>query len=205
MKFSDNKGFALVTSLMLTLISLTVVLSLLYLITQSIQLSGLNKKYKTALEASYGGTEIFTKDILPFVMRNYSSASMTTELQANFAAVGLQVVTSQNCLQAKLTKSTSDWPAACNKSLSPKDSPDIRYSMQAAAAGGNPFNVYSKIVDTTNGNTDISGLQLEGAGVAEAQSVLSPQHFPYIYRIEIQGERSTNATAQANLEVLYAY
>lgn len=204
MKFMDNKGFALVTSLMLTLISLTVVLSLLYLITQSTQLSGLNKKYKTALEASYGGTEIFTKDIMPFVMRNYSSATMNTDLQTKFSAVSLQVVDTQNnCLQIKLTKSTSDWPSACSKSLSPKDSPDIRYTMGATV--GNPFYVYSKIVDTTNGNTDVSGLQLEGAGVAEAQSVLSPQHFPYIYRIEVQGERSTNSTAQANLEVLYAY
>lgn len=200
---TDRKGFALVTSLMLTLISLTIVMALLYMITKGTQLSGLHKKYRTALEASYGGAEIYTKEILPYVMRNYSSASLTTDLESSFTAVSLEVQTTQSCLQTKLTKATSAWPTACSKSLSSKDNPDIRYTMAATAS--NPFYVYSKIVDTVNGNTDVSGLQLEGAGVAESQSVLTPQHFPYIYRVEIQGERANNSTAQANIEVLYAY
>ncbi|MBI2353482.1 MAG: hypothetical protein HYV06_00395 [Deltaproteobacteria bacterium] len=200
---TSRKGFALVTSLMLTLVSLTIVMALLYMITQGTKLSGLHKKYRTALEASYGGAEIYTKEILPFVMRNYSSATLTTDLQNSFTAVSLQVQATQSCLQTKLTKATSAWPAACSKTFNSKDNPDIRYTMESTV--GNPFYVYSKIVDTVNGNTDVSGLQLEGAGVAESQSVLTPQHFPYIYRVEIQGERASNSTAQANIEVLYAY
>jgi hypothetical protein len=201
---SGNKGFALVTSLMLTLISLTIVLALLYMITQGTQQSGLNKKYRTAMEASYGGAEILTKDILPFVLKNYSSATLVADMgsDSNFGRISINV-SSQSCLQAKILKSTSAWPAACSNTPNPKDNPDLRFTM--AATVGNPFYVYSKIVDTVSGNTDISGLQLEGAGVAEANSVLSPQHFPYIYRIEIQGERANNSTAQANIEVLYAY
>jgi hypothetical protein len=46
---------------------------------------------------------------------------------------------------------------------------------------------------------------LEGSGVAESSSLLTPQHFPYIYRMEVQGERQDNSTAKANIEVLYAY
>jgi hypothetical protein len=65
--------------------------------------------------------------------------------------------------------------------------------------------VYTKIVDTVPGNSDLSGLQLEGAGVAETSPLVKPLQIPYIYRIEIQGERKNNPTAQANLEVLYAY
>ena len=198
----NNNGFALVTSLMLTLLSLTIVMSLLYMITQGIKVSGLNKKYKTAMEASYGGAELFTKDMLPFVMKNYSSSTLATDIAGNFGAVS-PVIGSQSCLQAKLKNATQNWPAACGNTLNPKDRPDITYTMQATS--GNPFQVYSKIVDTVNGNTDLSGLQLEGAGVAESQSVLTPQHFPYIYRVEIQGERQSDTAAQANLEVLYAY
>lgn len=199
---ADKRGFALVTSLMLTLISLTIVLSILYFITQGTQLSGLHRKYRTALEASHGGTELFTKDILPFVMKNYSSTSLENDLESGFNAVQLDVLNS-GCLQKKLINSTQNWPSGCDKTSNPKSNPDLRFTMQATA--GNPFYVYSKIVDTTTGNTDISGLQLEGAGVAESQSILTPQHFPYIYRVEVQGERANNSTAQANIEVLYAY
>ncbi|OGT98137.1 MAG: hypothetical protein A2079_02480 [Geobacteraceae bacterium GWC2_48_7] len=197
----DNKGFALVTSLMLTLLTLTIVMSLLYMITQSTKISGTSKKYKTALEASYGGAEILTKEILPFVLRNYDSSLIASDLQDSFSQVSLQV-TSASCLRAKLSSKTSSWEG-CSTGSDPKASPDITYTMQASS--GNPFTVYSKIVDTVSGNTDVSGLQLEGAGVAESQSVLTPQHFPYIYKVEIQGERQTNSTAKANIEVLYAY
>jgi len=205
MKFIRNEdGIALVTSLMFTLITLGIVMALLLMITRGINVSGMNKRYKTALEASYGGTEIFTKDIFPFILRNYSSATLITNVQNTFGGTSVtNVLATQNCLQSKLTQATANWPAGCSNSPSPKQSPDISFRMTAAS--GNPFIVYSKIVDTVKGNTDIGGLQLEGAGVAESSSVLTPQSFPYIYRLEVQGERQNNPTAQANIEVLYAY
>jgi|ERR1039457_1861330 hypothetical protein len=202
--YSNNKGFALITSLMLTLISLTIVMALLYMITQGTQQSGQNKKYRTALEASYGGAELFTKDILPFVLKNYSSTTFMTDIasNSNFGAVNI-VVGNQKCLQVKLKNATSGW-GTCNNTADPAVSPDLTFTMPAST-NGIPFTVYSKIVDTVNGNTDISGLQLEGAGVAESQAVLSPPHFPYVYRVEIQGQRQSSSTAKANIEVLYAY
>jgi hypothetical protein len=199
---NNNKGIAMVTSLMLTLISLTIVMALLYIITQGIQFSGLNKKYHTALEASYGGTEIMLKDILPVVFSNYSSPTLKTDLENKFSKVDLQL-RSQSCFQNKLTKATDSWLPECQTGVNPKQNPDIRFTMQGTS--GNQFYVYSKIVDTVIGNTDLSGLQLEGTGVTESQATLSPQSFPYIYRVEVQGERSNNSTAQANIEVLYAY
>jgi len=209
MKFIRNKnGIALVTSLMFTLITLGIVMALLLMITRGTTVSGLNKRYKTALEASYGGTEIFTKDMFPFILRNYSGGtSLKTNVETAFGGSQLispQVAgTSKTCLQYKLTNSTADWPSGCSNTPSPKQSPDISFSLTAVS--GNPFIVYSKIVDTVKGNTDVGGLQLEGAGVAESSSVLTPQTFPYIYRLEVQGERQNNPTAQANIEVLYAY
>lgn len=199
----SEKGIALVTSLMLTLISLTIVMALLYMITQGTKTSGQMKTYRTALDASHGGTEIFTKDILPFVLKNYSSATLMTDVTTAFSAVNMQVLTTQDCLQSKLTKPTKNWPVGCDSSSSPKRNPDMSFNLQGVS--NNTFVVYSKIVDTTDGNSDVSGLQLEGSGVAEGSSVITPQHFPYIYRLEIQGERATNATSQANIEVLYAY
>ena len=201
----NNKGFALVTSLMLTLISLTIVMALLYMITQSVKMAGQTKKYHTALEASYGGSEIMLKDVLPVVLQNlgsgYTGSTLTTAVQNAFPGLNVQLPTSQQCLQTKLFQSPP-W-VGCSNTSSPKQSPDMTMDLQAAT--GSPFTVYTKIVDTVPGNSDISGLQLEGSGVAESSSLLRPQQIPYIYRIEIQGERKDNPTAQANLEVLYAY
>lgn len=199
----NNEGIALVTALMLTMISLTIVMAVLYVVTQSITQSGQLKKYRTALDASYGGSEIVVKDILPVILQNYSSASLVTTVESDFGAVGLDVLTSQNCLQNKLTRNTSTWPANCDNSSEAGKSPDMSFTLQAAS--GNPFVVYSKIVSTVVGNSDTGGLQLEGAGVAESSSLLTPQHFPYIYTMEVQGERQNNPTTKANIEVLYAY
>ncbi len=199
----NNKGVALVTSLMFTLLTLTIVMALLYMVTAGIQASGQNKKYRTAVEASYGGTDITIKDVLPVMLQNYSSATFINDVQGAFTGVSLQVLSDSKCLQSKLVKKTADWDSTCSSTSDPKKSPDLQMTLQPVS--GNPFIVTSKIVDTVAGNSDTSGLQLEGSGVAESSPLLTPKSIPYVYRIEVQGERQTNATSQANLEVLYAY
>lgn len=200
---AKQDGIALVTALFMTLISLTIVMAVMYMISQNIQQTGATKRYKTALEASYGGTDIVMKEILPTVLKNYASVSLVNDLESGFAGVNLKVLASPACLQDKLSKGTSDWGSTCSQNPSPKLSPDMTLKLQAT--GGQNYTVYSKIVDTVYGNTDTSGLQLEGAGVAESLSVITPQHVPYVYRMEVQAEKETNAVERANLSVLYAY
>jgi hypothetical protein len=200
---NNKKGVALVTALMLTLISMGIIMALLTMITAGTKLTGAQKRYRTAMEAAHGGSEVAIKDIIPLILRNYSTSTLITQLQTDFSSIGLQVATNQACLQAKLSKSSSQWPAGCSSAMSPKQSPDMSFTLQATA--GDPYRVYAKIVDTVSGNSDLSGLQLEGAGVAESSPVLTPQHFPYLYRVEVQGERSANAREQANISALYAY
>jgi hypothetical protein len=199
----NNKGIALITSLMFTLISLTIVMALFYVITQSVQVSAQNKRYRTSLDASYGGSEIMVKDILPVIMQNYSSTSLVSNTVTAFSGVGLQFLVDQSCFQKKLTNETANWPSGCSSAADPKKSPDLSIVLQSST--GNPFIVYSKIVDTIPGNSDTSGLQLEGGGVAETSSLLTPISIPYIYRMEVQAERQTGSTAQANIQILYAY
>ncbi|GFE61357.1 hypothetical protein [Geobacter sp. AOG2] len=200
---AKQDGIALVTALFMTLISLTIVMAVMYMISQNIQQTGSSKRYKTALEASYGGTDIVMKEILPTVLKNYASATLVTDLQSSFAGVNLEVRATQTCLQDKLSKGTSDWDPACSRYPDPKSTPDM--TMQLQATGGQRYTVYSQIVDTVFGNTDTSGLQLEGAGVAESLSVITPQHIPYVYRMEVQAQKETNAVERANMSVLYAY
>lgn len=200
----NNQGIALVTSLMLTLISMTIVMALLYMVTQGIKASGQNKTYRTAVEASYGGSEIMVKDIIPIMMQNYSSATFQANVQGAFpSGLGVQVLSDSKCMQSKLVNSTANWPAGCSNTSNPKQSPDMQMTLRATS--GSPFIVTTKIVDTVAGNSDTSGLQLEGSGVAESSTLLTPKSIPYIYRMEVQGERQDNSNSQANLEVLYAY
>jgi len=199
----QQDGVALVTSLVMTMISLTIVMAVMYMITQSIERTGALKRYKTALEASYGGTDIIMKEIVPEVLKNYASGTLISDMETAYGAISLDVSVTAACLQDKLTKGTASWATSCSQTPSPKAAPDMSFQLQAT--GGQPYTIYTKIIDTINGNTDVSGLQLEGAGVAESLAVITPQHIPYVYRLEVQAERSANATEQANMSVLYAY
>lgn len=198
-----NDGIALVTALMLTLISLVMIMALMFVITKATTRSGATKRYRTAIDASYGGAEVVVKDVIPLILKNYSSTGLVTTVQTNFSAIDLAVDTSQQCLQAKLATPTAQWPVACSQDPNPKKLPDLSFSLQSATA--NPYTVYTKIIDTVQGNSDLSGLQLEGSGVAGEQTVITPSPRPYIYRIEVQGEKSQNASEKGRLSVLYAY
>lgn len=199
----QQDGMALVTSLVMTMISLTIVMAVMYMITQNFERTGSFKRYKTALEASYGGTDIIMKEIVPEVLKNYASGTLISDMETAYGAISLNVSVTAACLQDKLTKGTASWATSCSQTPSPKAVPDMTFQLQAT--GGQPYTIYTKIIDTINGNTDVSGLQLEGAGVAESLAVITPQHIPYVYRLEVQAERSANATEQANMSVLYAY
>jgi len=66
--------------------------------------------------------------------------------------------------------------------------------------------VYIRITDTIQGNSNTGGVMLEGTGVAESSSgIITPQHFPYTYSIDVQGERQLSPSERVQLEVLYAY
>ncbi|MDD2337391.1 MAG: hypothetical protein PHD01_12530, partial [Geobacteraceae bacterium] len=195
---SNQKGIALITSLMLTLICLSIVMAMYYLIGQGVQTSAGQKAYRTANEASYGGADIVLKNVVPLVFQGLSSASIHNEFTGS---LNLQFPSGSTCLHDKLTLKTSKWPTSCSQTLDAKTSPDISFTLNAVSATAVPYKVSTKIVDTISGNTDISGLQLEGAGVAESSSVITPQHFPYVYRLEVQAERSVNAKEQASLSV----
>ncbi|MDD3024468.1 MAG: hypothetical protein PHE26_11285 [Syntrophomonadaceae bacterium] len=192
----------MITSLMLTLICLSIVMAMYYLIGQGVQTSAGQKAYRTANEASYGGADIVLKNVVPLVFQGLSSASIHNEFTGS---LNLQFPSGSTCLHDKLTLKTSKWPTSCSQTLDAKTSPDISFTLNAVSATAVPYKVSTKIVDTISGNTDISGLQLEGAGVAESSSVITPQHFPYVYRLEVQAERSVNAKEQASLSVTYAY
>jgi len=210
----NQNGMALVTALMLTMISLTIVMYLMLMVTAGTKSSGANKRYKTALEASYGGAEVMAKEVLPIMFTNL--ASPLTAINAGGFATALNLATAtDSCLQQKLTSPPTAWSSACSKVADPKTVPDISLKLNAAA--GDSYTVYSKIIDTTcsdkrpypAGNctgSDLSGVELDGgSGVTGGSTGVAVKQMPALYRIEVRAERTSNPLERSNLSILYAY
>jgi len=221
----NQKGVALVTALMFTALSLVLCLSLLYIITVGIQSSGALKSYRTALDATYGGTEIMVKDIInaSFGYNDYltlhAGATFPDFLKTTMGSLASNATVS-TCMNERLTLPRTQWSSACaDVTLNPKDAPDVSFELNATS--GSPYTVYTKIVDTMErkflvldggtqktvvmaGNSDTSTLSLEGGSTTEGGQVTVP-HYPYVYRVEIQGERKQNPLEKANVSVMYAY
>lgn len=205
MKTLNNEdGIALVTALLFTLISLGMVMALLFMVLQQTKLSGAHKRYKNSLEASHGGLQLITKELIPAMFAEATDPTVT--LKGNFASINLDT-SSNNCLQQKLMNVSAGWTAcgADGKTYDIKKGWDMTFKLQGTSGPG--YNVYAKIVDTQPGNTDTSGFELldGGAGVTGASAGIAPKHIPAMYRIETQGESVSNPREKAVLSVLYAY
>lgn len=219
---SNNKGVALITSLMLTLISLGIIMALLYIITQSVKVSAANKRYRNASEATYGGAELVAFELIGTAWKNYSSAGgAASKLVASYGNVNLAVPVANDCLTQKLSSPSSSWTncTAQQKALdlpSIKAAPDLTFLLKGTSSGQH-YKVLAKIVDTTSGNTDTSSLitdtsDKEGLISASGSSYsktgasqVSMMHIPYSYRIEVQGQSEFNSLEKSNVTVLYAY
>lgn len=223
-RFNNEKGIALVTALLLTLISLTFVMATLYMLTQGIKTTSSTKHYASALEATYGGVDFFTKDVLPEML------SMTTFVSSTFknnysAATYLNMAfnTTDACMQAKLTSTTPNWATGnvCNADQRSTDitvlraTPDMTFTLAGTAAGSSAYKVYAKIVDTPQlGNTDLSkgaSLGLLTGGVVDNPGsggigVNGPSTIiPYLYTVEVQAEAAANPQETTRVTLLYAY
>lgn len=222
----NEKGIALITSLMFTVLSLVMTMALLSMVTASIRTSSAIKRFRTTTEAVYGGLDIMAKDLITanFGYRDYltthPTATYDNYMKVNYMA-SLNAPNISTCLQAKLTTPKSEWPASCKTDVSSNAKTAFDVSFNLNAASGSPYTVYSKIVDTMDrkfvvyrnhssitltkaGNSDASTFGLEAGSTTEAAGVTVP-HYPYMYRIEIQAERQQNPLEKAKITVQYAY
>jgi hypothetical protein len=212
-----QKGIALATVLVLTAISLSIVASLVYLVTQGTRFSGFHKRYATAHEAGTGGAELIMMLIHyhgDIKTGDFAGLNLTT-MSGAFGSCDcgdplvFNDTTPSSCLCRKLCDPTDIWVAAgCSNSyINPSDIetsfPDLRLDL--TGTGGTTYRVFTKIVDTTIGNTDLSGLNLGGTGVVNSSGTISAPTSPYLYSIEILSEDSVHAIEQSRLSVLYAY
>lgn len=201
----NEEGIALVTALMFTLICLAMIMTLMYYVLTGTKMSAAQKKYRSSLEASYGGTELITKSIVPRLFSDYSSGRLS--LMTDFGGTDKLNLTLGPDLKTKLQNATPLWGAA-STTVNPKESPDMIFTLKGQNTA-NDFKVYGKIVDTIAGVglLDASGIDYLDAGIGVAGTSTSTQtpRTPNIYSVEVQGEAAVNPKEKAGLSVLYAY
>jgi hypothetical protein len=230
----NEKGIALVTSLMFTVLTLVITMTLLYMVTVGIRSSGAMKRYRTTTEAAYGGLEIMVKDIMSIglvdaTVSTLSNDTFKSNMETHLA--GLDSPSVSDCLRTKLVNYNNNWSIACkNYTLDASKSFDVKFNLNSAS--GTPYVVYTKIVDTMEhkmtvfenkststglvmskktvsmaGNSDPSNLNLEGFSTTDLEGGSGDRnpHVPYTYRIEVKAERAQNALEKAAISVVYVY
>ena len=188
---SNEKGIALVMILLLAAIALTIIAALIYMVTSGSQISGMEKRYKTALEAGIGGADVTYQLIA-------ARADPAIPLD------GWNLALSATCLADKLNFSTEDWDPTCsNTATVGPSSYDMTFTL-----GTSPYptyTVYSKIVDTIEGNSGGDEGLLGKGVIASGTGEVTVVHRPYLYRIEIDSENAANPAERAKLSILYQY
>jgi hypothetical protein len=216
----NEEGIALVMVLILALISLAIVSAMLFMVTQGTVISGAQKFYRTAEEASTGGAELSVEYLSSRGVFNLLGNSFVSGCNCGNPADpndnvdlnqgGIRTCRCDKLCNSRLTTAV-DWQL-CDEDTgtagfqfdpNPKVNPDVHFVV------GN-FTVYSKIIDTVRGNTDVGGVvasgELGGSAVSSSTAgVVTPPLTPYLYRMEVLAEATDNPRERSKISVLYAY
>lgn len=191
-------GIALVMVLILSAISLAIMAALVYMITVETQTSGIQKRYKTAIEAGQGGADV-------------SYALIAARGNLTLPLTNFTITAPSACLTAKLNTATTianwasctDYGSATSMTINPAD-PNT-YDMRFELGLGTSYTVYSKIVNTIAGNSG-SDEGLIKSGVVNANSgEVSVVSRPYLYTMEVETENASNPSERGKFSILYQY
>jgi len=200
-RLKNQKGIALVTVFILTAIMLGMITSLIYMITVGTQISGIEKRYKTALEAGLGGSEVFLEVI---------SARGNNPFPADISNMLKFTIENQNCFLDKIRKNTQDWnteicpqPQATSLTID-RDDPKT-YDLTITLGTDPSYRVFAKIVDTVEGNSGGDEGLIKGGVVESNPGEVAVTGIPYLYTIEVLAEQADNPLEKARFSILYQY
>ena len=212
--FKNERGIALVMVLVLSLIALAVMSALIYLTIQGTRFSGFYKRYESARESSVGGSEVAAALIsnrgnlvIPSLVSfpNACNCNDPENFDDNTDSAGNRTCLCDKLCNPPYSGTLYKWACSANSiSLDPIISPDMQFNL--SGLGTTTYQVSVKIIDTTRGNTDLSGETLGGTGVVSSNSGQIPAPpMPYLYRVEINSQDAANVIERARLSGLYAY
>lgn len=217
----NEKGIALALVLVLSAIALGMMTGLIYMLTSGTQVSGIQTRYRSALEAGKGGADVMLQiiklgryggDTTGFTnLTNALTSTQTTPTSCTGTTVLNQPVITfpleddHSGLSTKLNTSSTTW-VGCDTLMqidpAVATSYDIKFNLGQAP---NPvYTLYLKIVDTVEGNSGSVSGTWSGGGVVYSKELSAPSQ-PYLYTIELEAENAANPTERAKFSVLYAY
>jgi hypothetical protein len=186
MKYLRNeKGFALVFVLILAAISLAMTLAMLMMVSRGSFVSGQQKRFRTAVEAGRGGMEAMFQ-----LISSRGNPDNTLFSMPNPTAV-----------QTKLAGPISGW-GGLDTSSTINPTVNTSYDMQINLG---TYSVYTKIVDTVDGNSGADEGLIKTAVVNAGSGEVTVVSVPYLYTIEVLSQSTTNATERSKLSILYQY
>lgn len=195
--FSNEKGITLMIVLILSIIALAIISSLIFIIITGTRLSGLQKRYKTSLEAGMGGADVAYQVITARGDPNIPGLSNFNIPAENVGGI--------DCLNSKLNNPTSAWSASCDNTLTINPNNVNTYDVIFELGAGPVWDIYTKIADTVEGNSS-ADLGLVKTGVISTGTGEVPvMSMPYLYTLEVYSENQNNPSERAQLSVLYQY
>jgi len=220
----NERGIALAMILVMSVIVLAITAALIYLVTEETRFSGMQKRYKTALEANIGGVEAIehiiilrgeSPDVTSF-RDDLTLAGLNPDIRTPIACTGTNVFgTSFNGIEAKIKTPTNDfaglpnWSPQCNRSLSintdTSNPGNFTYDFyfQLGLAPDPVYDIYAKIANTVEGNAG-KDMKLKKCGVVSCGGNLVP-HLGYLYTIEVVAQANANPRERAKTSVLFEY
>ncbi|TAL26251.1 MAG: hypothetical protein EPN94_03560 [Nitrospirae bacterium] len=178
---------------------------LVYMIMSQTEISGIQKRYKTAQEAGLGGTAvayqlIATRGVLTGLPALWSYTTGTPS-----TCTGTSGGATYTGINAKIM--TGNWMSDldCNKSIAITTTDNTTYDMSFELGIGTTYKVYAKIVDTVEGNSGGDEGLLKSGVVASNSGEVTVQSKPYLYTIEMVAESRDNPEERAKLSILYQY
>ena len=213
-RLRGEEGIALVMVLVLAAIALAIMAALVFMLTESTQVSGIQKRYKTSREAGRGGADLIFQTI------DQRTPTYEANWQTAMALLGANRTTPNTCagtdrlgmaftgFQTKLHVASTAW-SGCDSSpaIDPGTTSSYDWSFQVGS-GANTYNVYAKIVSTVEGNTVGTGAALNKWGVTGAGSsggVVSAMSIPYVYTIQVLTQNAGNPVEKSKYSIMYLW
>ncbi|MBI5640679.1 MAG: pilus assembly PilX N-terminal domain-containing protein [Nitrospirae bacterium] len=240
---SSEQGVALVMVLVISMIALAIVSAVVYMITQGTRTSGYQRIFRSSEDAGFGGADLTKEYVMNRGDLNIPAVGIVYSLGCFCGNIddvtdNKDLMTgARTCRCDKLCNGNIDtnsdgvpdgWATCPDEdggvpgsqvSLDPTQNPDIMMDLRNPLDPLDPltnYRVFSKIVNTVQGNTDVGGVvtggRLGGHGVVEASSgVVNPPHHPFLYRIEVEAIQfayiaaPASAPSRSRLSILMGY
>lgn len=191
-RLKEQHGSVLLMVLILAAIMLIIMAALVTMIGTGVSTSGMQKRYKTALQGAAGGGDV----VYQFIGARGDPLIPLTNFSIQATAA---------CVTDKLTKPTGSWAVGvggCSSNMSIDPATVSTYDLRFDLGG---YRVYSKIAHTVEGNSGPdAGLRKTGVVIMNPGEI-APVPLSYLHTIEILSQNLANPVERARMSVLYEY